>query len=102
MGTRLQLQDELETLLGSKQVYFQPPESIKMSYPAIVYESGGHPSMQADNLNYIINNRYVVKIIHKNPDNTLQTDILKKFSMCSQADVYKADNLYHYVYDLYY
>lgn len=102
MGTRLELQTELETLLGSKQVYFQPPESIKMSYPAIVYEMAGHPTITADNLNYIINNRYIVKIIHKNPDSTLQTDILRKFNLCSQSDVYKADNLYHYVYDLYY
>lgn len=102
MGTRLELQTELETLLGSKQVYFQPPESIKISYPAIIYSLSGHPTIKADNLNYIINARYTVTIIHKNPDNTLQTDILRKFSLCNQAEVYKSDNLYHYVYDLYY
>ena len=37
MATRLELQSMLETLLGSRNVYYQPPSSIKMEYPAIVY-----------------------------------------------------------------
>ena len=37
MGTRLELQNKLEELLGSRHVYFQPPESVKMEYPAIKY-----------------------------------------------------------------
>ena len=38
MGTRIELQLKLEEILGSRHVYFQPPASIKMTYPAIVYE----------------------------------------------------------------
>lgn len=37
MGTRLELQSKLVELLGSKHVYYQPPESVKIEYPAIVY-----------------------------------------------------------------
>ena len=37
MASRLNLQDKLEEVLGSKQVYFQPPESLKLKYPCIVY-----------------------------------------------------------------
>ena len=37
MASRLDLQTFLEELLESKNVYFQPPESVKMKYPAIVY-----------------------------------------------------------------
>ena len=37
MGTRIELQSKLEELLGSRQVYYQPPETVKMEYPAIVY-----------------------------------------------------------------
>ena len=37
MGTRLELQSKLEEILGSRQVYYQPPETVKMEYPAIVY-----------------------------------------------------------------
>ena len=36
--TRLELQSVLEQTLGSRNVYFQPPASVKMKYPAIVYE----------------------------------------------------------------
>lgn len=41
MGTRLELQNKLEELLGSRHVYFQPPESVKMEYPAIKYSMTG-------------------------------------------------------------
>lgn len=102
MGTRLELQAELETFLGSANVYFQPPESIKISYPAIIYEVSGLPTIKADNINYLILKRYTVTLIHKNPDNALQLDIFNKFTFCSQSNVFKSDNLYHYVYDLYY
>ena len=37
MATRLQLQAQLEEMLGSRNVYYQPPESVKLEYPAIVY-----------------------------------------------------------------
>ena len=37
MRTRLELQSKLEELLGSRHVYYQAPESVKMEYPAIRY-----------------------------------------------------------------
>lgn len=37
MASRLNLQTFLEEILESRNVYFQPPESVKMKYPAIVY-----------------------------------------------------------------
>ena len=37
MDSRLKLQELLEKLLESKNVYYQPPESKKMEYPAIKY-----------------------------------------------------------------
>ena len=38
MKTRYELHEFLCEILGSRNVYFQPPESVKMKYPAIVYE----------------------------------------------------------------
>ena len=37
MADRLDLQGLLEELLESRNVYYKPPESIKMQYPAIRY-----------------------------------------------------------------
>ena len=38
MDSRPNLQTMLEQILGSRNVYFQPPESLKLNYPAIVYK----------------------------------------------------------------
>lgn len=37
MNSRIDLHEELRAILGSGFVYFQPPESVKMIYPCIVY-----------------------------------------------------------------
>ena len=34
MGSRIELQTILETIMGNRNVYFQPPANINMSYPA--------------------------------------------------------------------
>ena len=52
MSSRIELQDELENLLGSKNVYYQPPESVKMEYPAIVYRRSNINNNFADDLVY--------------------------------------------------
>ena len=38
MDSRPNLQAKLEEILGNKNVYFQPPESLKLNFPAIVYK----------------------------------------------------------------
>ena len=37
-NTKTDLGDKLKEVSGYKNVYFQPPESLKMSYPCIRYE----------------------------------------------------------------
>ena len=48
--TRLTLQIKLEDLLGSKHVYYQPPENLKMEYPAIRYSKSDEEDIYANNL----------------------------------------------------
>ena len=48
MPSRLNLQTTLETILGSRNVYFQPPESVKLKYPAIVYSRNDIMNQFAD------------------------------------------------------
>lgn len=48
MGTRIELQSKLEELLGSRQVYYQPPETVKMEYPAIVYSKSNVKTTSAN------------------------------------------------------
>ena len=49
MDSRPNLQTKLEQILGSRNVYFQPPESIKLNYPAIVYKRSNIQNTFADN-----------------------------------------------------
>ena len=98
--TRLELQDALEDFLGSRNVYHQPPESIKLKYPCIIYELNRIDQVYADNITYLKNKSYVITIIHKDADSTLPDDILDYFEGISFDRPYKADNLYHEVYTL--
>lgn len=102
MGQRLELQMILEkTILGAKRVYFQPPESVKLEYPAIVYELDYIKSQHADNLPYTKKKRYSITIITKDPDNEY-IDKMMELSTCSFERSFTQNNLYHYVFELYF
>lgn len=102
MAKRLTLHEELCELLGSRNVYFQPPESVKMQYDAIRYELGGKDLKRANNGIYMNTNQYDCVFITRNPDTTIPDAILSHFEMCSFGRPYTADNLNHYPFTLYY
>lgn len=101
MASRLKLQEELETLLGSKNVYYQPPETLKIEYPAIIYSKDDIKKVSADNTAYTLHNRYQIIVIDKRPDNPVVNKILR-LPMSDFNRSYKSDNLYHDVLNLYY
>ena len=101
MGTRLQLQSELEERLGSKNVYYQPPESIKMSYTAIKYSKSDIDTRPANDSKYLKMNRYELIVISKRPDDPV-IDKLLDLPYCSYGRHYVVDNLYHDALTLYY
>ena len=101
MGTRLELQTMLETLLGSRNVYYQPPASVKMSYPAIVYSRASIKNLNADDDVYQQYKAYRVTVVDKNPDSPI-VDAVSKLRLCSFQQHYTADNLNHDVFLLYY
>ena len=102
MSSRLELQAMLEEILGSRNVYFQPPPTVKMKYDAIRYALGGKDLKRANNKLYLFTNQYDGVVITTNPDTTLPDTILSTFEMCSFGTPYVADNLYHYPFTLYY
>ena len=102
MATRVELQSKLEDLLGSKNVYYQPPETLKMEYPAIVYSKKDIMSVHADDSKYSKCNCYEVIVIDKKPDNETIEKILLTFLYSIFDRHYKADNLNHDVLTIYY
>lgn len=101
MAPRLELQNLLEALLGSRNVYFQPPENIQMNYPAIVYYRDRIAAEYGDNISYLKNNRYHVAHIDRSPDSEVP-DKLAGLPMSSHSAAYTADNLNHNVFSIYY
>lgn len=101
MEKRLKLQQLLEEIIGSRNVYFQPPESVKLRYPCIIYSLNYMKHQYADNRPYQVHNRYSVCVIDKNPDGTIPRKIAA-LPLCSFDRSYIADNLYHTVFNLYY
>lgn len=101
MGTRLELHQKLVTILGSEHVYFQPPASIRMTYPAIVYSLDKITTTKADNKNYLKHNRYQIQYISRNPENTVVDDILE-LPYASYDRRFVVDNLYHDNLDVYF
>lgn len=101
MDRRPELQSMLENLLGSRNVYFQPPASIKMRYPAIRYALSDIFSRHADNGVYGQHNVYSITIIDPDPENECITK-LSQLPMCSYDRHYVADNLNHDVFTLYF
>lgn len=101
MGTRLELQAVLENLLGSRNVYYQPPATIRMQYPAIVYSRHDITNTFADNAVYMQAHAYTVTVIDKNPDSEYVTKV-SKLPMCTFDRYYVSDNLNHDVFTLYF
>lgn len=101
MRTRLQLQEMLENLMRNDHVYYRPPASVKMKYPAIVYRLSGFDNKHANNKVYKQMKRYTLTIIDKKPDNPV-IDILSTWPLCSFDRHYEADGLNYDVFTLYF
>lgn len=101
MGSRLELQNLLESILGSRNVYYQPPESIKIKYPAIIYSRNNIDNNFADDIVYMQNHTYQIIVIDANPDSEIVNKI-SKLPMCRYDRHYTSDNLNHDVFILNY
>ena len=77
MASRLELQSKLEELLENRNVYYQPPENLKMEYPAIRYSKSKIESRYANNAKYSNFNCYEIIVIDKRPDNEVIQKILE-------------------------
>lgn len=101
MAPRLQLHELLKTLLGSDNVYFQPPSSFEMSYPCIRYERTNIRSKSGDNRPYKLDKEYTITVIDPDPD-SLIPDKIASLPRCVFDRPYKADDLNHDVFNILY
>ena len=101
MADRLELQSLLEELLGSRNVYYMPPESVKMQYDAIRYSKQNIRKTHANDGVYSMMDAYEIIVIAKLPDHPVIKKLLA-LPYCSYSRHYVADNLNHDVLSIYY
>lgn len=102
MASRLELHEELCKILGSRNVYFQPPESVKMQYPCIRYSEVAPDLKRANDRVYLGTKRYELIVIDPKTESEIDEKILYHFQMCSFDRGYTSNNLNHKVLTLYY
>lgn len=101
MNNRIELNEKLKEILGSGYIYFQPPESVKMVYPCIVYSLDNIDTKYAGDKPYVNTKRYIITIIDKDPDSKIPGKMLF-LPMCRFNRNYTANNLNHWVFNLYF
>lgn len=97
MASRLELHEVLCELLGSRQVYYQSPESLKMIYPAIVYSRKRIDNKFANDKVYTQTYSYELKVIDKNPDSVI-VEKVSRLPGCQFDRHYTAQGLNHDVF----
>lgn len=101
MGRRLDLQAILEAIPGVTKVYFNPPATVKLEYPAILYHRDYAYTEFADNKPYRHCKRYMVTVVDGDPDSEIP-DSVAALPLCVFNRFYTADNLNHDVYNLFF
>lgn len=101
MDNREELQTLLEEVLGSRNVYFQPPDNVRMSYPAIVYSRNRIANNHANDDVYRQSLSYELTVIDANPDSEIVIQV-SQLPMCRHDRHFKSDNLNHDVFTIYY
>ena len=107
MNRRLLLHKELCEILGCPETgancraYYQPPSTIQMKYPAIVYTLDDIDARHANDGTYLAKKRYAATVIDKNPDTEL-VDAMAAIPLSAFNRSYARDNLNHFVFEIYY
>lgn len=98
---RTDLQAILQNIIGKGRIYFQPPSTVRMTYPCIVYERSRIDSDHADNNIYKTDNQYTVTVIYTDPESDLPFKVAN-IPTARHSTHFITDNLYHDVFTIYF
>ena len=95
--SREELSVLLRSILGSSNVYYQPPNGYKLKYPCIIYSLNTIDTVKADNKLYLGHNKYDIQVIDKSPTSPYPMKILEEVQMASMSSKpFVTDNLNHF------
>ena len=78
-------------------LYFQPPETVKLRYPCIIYQLKSMTSIFADDDPYRTTIFYDITYITRSPISTVPMAFAKRHGFVFDR-YYVAENLHHYAY----
>lgn len=91
MAPRLDLHEILKA--KADHVYFQPPASVQMIFPCIVYKRDAEVIKDADNIPYKQRTRYLITVMDYDPEGLREE--VKTIPGLRFVRHYSADNLNH-------
>ena len=97
---RLLLHEELVEVLGSRNVYFQPPTNSALVYPCILYEVDGMSNDYADNKVYLQSVKYKVTVIDKHHNSPIFERLLSR-PYTAYSTRFTTTGLNHYICTVY-
>lgn len=99
---RLILHSKLVQILGSNNVYFQPPSNVQMKYPAVVYSRENDEDYFANDKSYYSRMRYTVTFITPKPQDSYIDEMKGALSYVKYDRHFTHDNLNHNVFTVYF
>ena len=100
MRTYKDLLRMLQQAVQHDRVYFQPPENLKIVYPAIVFHLSKIEVDRASDVPYKGAKEYSVTLITKDPEPDVIDEILK-IPYSSLDTTYISDGMNHFVFTVY-
>ena len=97
---RAELHQQLATILGSSYVYYQPPESIKLQFPCVIYELSSKIGNYANDRRYYTGTGYTLTLVTATIDDP-RCSLLEQLKYCKFNRYYASEGLHHYVYTIY-
>lgn len=83
----------------TNNVFFQPPENVRLTFPCIVYARVQVATNHADNTPYQRTKRYLVTVMDHDPDSPLP-DLVGGLPGSSFVQHFTKDNLNHDIYNI--
>lgn len=99
MASRLKLSNLLRMILGTGNVYYQPPESKKLEYPCIIYKLVKKDAVHADNRKYLKYDIYQVTYVDRNTESEIPDEI-GEIPYSEFRNTFVKDGLAHWVYEI--
>lgn len=101
MASRVELHNKFVSILGSRNVYFQPPETVKLNYPCVIYSLSQIDTRKADDITYFKKRKYDIQVIDRDAESEIPDKILE-LPYCSFDRVFTSSNLYHFNLTIFY